>query len=353
MRYFKFTVYFATALAICMVIAVSASAAEDVYKQEGANLIEGETREITSSAKTEFMIKGKGVLNVELVTTCKKLKLNASEHPIILGGAPGTSEKEKIEFEECTATVGGSKCSGVEIESAALKNELVTVVSPSKEKGELATLFTPASGEVLSKIKFKSCGLLGSPKAEITGSTAAVTGPEGVFEPEGTWTWSSGEGEITEVEKSNGERKKVELDNEKTKKSTIAGGAAVKADPPWLLRKNVDLGGAGEAAGAGTPECRFTAVKETCKIEFDNNTLLKLDIKNHELRGKEFKKRYKEGVIGCTIGKTLEEKGIAGHSCTDEVEMIFLEHPGVNDYCLTVQDIVSKKEQIMCAGLVM
>lgn len=46
------------ALATCVVIAVTASAAKDVYKQAKATLMEGETREITAKAATEFTLKG-------------------------------------------------------------------------------------------------------------------------------------------------------------------------------------------------------------------------------------------------------------------------------------------------------
>jgi hypothetical protein len=195
---------------VCAIATTEASAVEDVYKVNGNKLETNETREIVAGASEEFAFRGKGLLEVEEVVKCKKLKLDEGEYPEVIGGVPGTSAKEKIELEECSATVGGTKCSGVEIENTAMNNELVTVVAPSGLKGKLATLFTPASGKVLFKIRFKSCGLLGSPTAEVEGTTAAETSPEGVFEPEGTWAWSEKE-EITEVETSKGKKIAVGL----------------------------------------------------------------------------------------------------------------------------------------------
>jgi hypothetical protein len=214
-----------TVFALSAVAVSQASAAEYIYKVNGAELTSGANKEITSSAKKEFVLKGKGVLNVESVTKCTKLKVEKGA--LIEGGKPGKS-KEKVVFEGCTATVGGTKCSGVEVENVAVVNEIVTVVKPKVLEGRLAVLFKPEKGEVFSKIKFKSCGLLGSPKAEITGSSAALSEPEKTEGTEGVLKYQVGEAtEIAVIQKSSGTTEKVELDNEKTKKSTIEGEAAV------------------------------------------------------------------------------------------------------------------------------
>jgi hypothetical protein len=217
------------ALALSALAAGQASAAEYIYRIEGKTLGAGESKEITSSAKKEFVLKGKGVLNVESVTTCKKLKVETGA--VIEGGTeggkPGKS-KEKVIFEECSATVGGTKCKGgVEVENVVVTNEIVTVSAPPKLKGRLAVLFAPASGEVFSKVKFKECGILGSPKAEITGTSAALVEAEKTEAEVGVLQYKTGESEISEIETSVGKKKKVELDNEKTKKSTIEGEANV------------------------------------------------------------------------------------------------------------------------------
>ena len=152
--------------------------------------------------------------------------MNAAEKPVIIGGKPGTSAKEKIEFTGCTATLGGAKCEKVEVENVVTNNEIVTVVLPETLKGHLATLFTP-SGEVFSKVKFVKCGLFGSQKAEVKGKSAGLDEPK---EPEEVKNWlvyAVGAAEITEVEKSNKEKVKVELTNE-SKKATIEGEAWVE-----------------------------------------------------------------------------------------------------------------------------
>jgi hypothetical protein len=216
-----------------LVAAQASAAAEHIYKVEGKVLEAPEVREVKSSLKSEkFVLRGKGILNVESVTTCKKLKLKAAEKPVIEGGSEkgqtGKSSKEVIEFEECTATVGGTKCSGVEVSNAATNNELVSVYAPAGLKGKLATLFTPAEGKVFSKIKFKSCGLLGSPSAEITGSSAGLVQTEKVEAVKGALQYREGTEEITAIEKQNKTTEKVELDNEKTKKATLAGDAWIE-----------------------------------------------------------------------------------------------------------------------------
>lgn len=187
------------------VVAAEASAAEYVYKVNGKILAATEKKPITSKAKTEFTLTGEETvlgLKVKAITKCKKLKLAATE-PVIVGGTPGKSEKEKIEFEECTATLGGSKCSSVTIESASTNNEIVTIVAPSGKAGKLAILFTPASGTVFTTIKLKSCGIFGSHEAKVEGTSTALVNPEKIEQVVGDLVWSESE-EITKIKKSSG-----------------------------------------------------------------------------------------------------------------------------------------------------
>jgi hypothetical protein len=192
------------ALFVMGAAATSAMAApEHIYKVEGKKLETGETKEIRSKAKTEFVLVGTGPLGIKAETKCKKLKLNATEKPDIAGGTPGTSGKEKIEFEECTATLGGSKCSSVTIESALANNELVTVVAPAADAGKLGTLFSPASGTTFTTIKLSKCGIFGTQEAKVEGSTVALVSPEKTEAVVGTLVYSSS-APITETEKQNG-----------------------------------------------------------------------------------------------------------------------------------------------------
>jgi hypothetical protein len=195
------------------VAVAEASAAEYIYKVEGKKLEAGVKKEITSKAKTEFTLTGEETVlgvKVKAITKCKKLKLNAAEKPEIVGGAPGTSEKEKIEFEECTATLGGSKCSSVTIESASTKNEIVTVLLPAADKGKLAVLFSPSSGTVFTVVKLKSCGIFGSHEAKVEGTSAALVGSEKTEQVAGVLDWNES-AEITEVEKLGGAKATVGL----------------------------------------------------------------------------------------------------------------------------------------------
>jgi hypothetical protein len=186
------------------VAVAEASAAEEIYKVEEKKLEAGEKKEITSKAKTEFTLTGEETIlgaKVKAITKCKKLKLNAAEKPVIVGGTPGKSEKEKIEFEECTATLGGSKCEKVSIESASTNNEIVTIVLPAGKAGDLAVLFTPATGKVFTTVKLTKCGIFGSHEAKVEGTSAALASTgEAVV---GTLTYSEAE-EITKIKKSNG-----------------------------------------------------------------------------------------------------------------------------------------------------
>jgi hypothetical protein len=212
--------------AMSAIAATAAMAApKHVYSVEGKELAAGESREITATISEEFTLKGKGALNVEAVTKCTKLKLKASEHPEILGGVPGKSGKEVIEFEGCSATVGGAKCTSVEVENASTTNELVTIVKPESLKGLLAALFTPTSGTTFSKIKLNKCGVFGSQSATVEGTSCALI-PSSEEAVEGMLDWSE-KSEITEIEKQGGPKQPCGLTSDK-KLATLNGSALVK-----------------------------------------------------------------------------------------------------------------------------
>ncbi len=196
------------AFAIGSAGATQALAAEYIYRVEGKKLGAGATRELTAKARTEFIVKDVGS---KAEVKCKKVKLNAAEKPVIVGGTPGTSEKESFEFEECSATLEGAKCSSATVETAVLNNELVTVVKPAGEKGDLGFLFTPASGKIFMTIKLKSCGIFGSQEVKAEGtSTALVSLPQKTETAAVILVWSESE-PITEIMKQNGVTEKTGL----------------------------------------------------------------------------------------------------------------------------------------------
>ena len=213
----------AAMFALSAIAATAAMATTDIYQIGGAKLEAGETREIKSSMKsTSFVLEGTGPLGIKVVTTCTSLKLDAADDPVLLGGEPGKSGREAIEFSGCTATLGGSKCSSVTVESAQTNNELVDVDA----KKELAVLFTPASGTKFSEVKLKSCGIFGSQSAAVEGTTAALV-PSTKEAVKGELVWNAKE-EITEVLKlgsSTGQKVGLTSDGNK---ATLNGEAFVE-----------------------------------------------------------------------------------------------------------------------------
>ncbi len=213
-------------------VAAYAAAPEDIYKVEGKKLETGEKKEITSHIKsgTEFVLKGeKTVLfvTVKSTTRCKKLKLNAAEKPVIVGGTPGTSEKEKIEFEECTGEIEGKVCKGVSVENVPTVNELVAIKKPTTLENKLGTLFKPAGGgKVFTKVVLKECPTFGNQEATVEGSAAALVSPEKTEAVAGSLVYNEKE-EITEIEKHNGTKETVGLKSS-GKKATINGTAEVE-----------------------------------------------------------------------------------------------------------------------------
>jgi hypothetical protein len=176
MRIKLFCLCLTLTFATCAIAVAEASAEpEQIYKVNGVNLEAGKTKEITFKAKTEIVIEGEE-LGAKWVLKCKKLKPKASEKPVIVGGKPGASEKEKWELEECTATFGGTACASVTLETAQVNNELVRIAAPAGRAGDLATLFRPAAGTTFLKIKFK-CGIIAA-EINVEDDTAALIVPE-------------------------------------------------------------------------------------------------------------------------------------------------------------------------------
>jgi hypothetical protein len=189
------------ALALSAVAATGASAAEYIYKVNGAKLEATITKGISAKAKTPFVLKGE-IIGLKSITTCNKLKLAATEPaPVIIGGTPGTSE-ERIVFEECSGSLGGSGCKSVTVENTPALNEVVTVVLPAAKVGKLATLFTPKAGTLFTTIKLKECGIFGSTEGKVEGTSASLNSEgESVVQ---NATWVAGAEEITKVKKASG-----------------------------------------------------------------------------------------------------------------------------------------------------
>jgi hypothetical protein len=194
-------------LAICAIAATQASATEYIYKVEGTTLGAGQTKEITANAGTEFTFTSKGAFEIEAIVKCRELKLSPAEKSIIVGGTPGTSSI-KIEYEICTATVGGTRCEKVTFTYVPLEDQIVTAAS--NLIGKIVDWFKPKTGKVMMTSKLTKCGIFGSQEVTIEGTTAALVSPEKSEQVANALIWSAAE-EITEIEKSNGTREKVGL----------------------------------------------------------------------------------------------------------------------------------------------
>lgn len=119
-------------------------------------------------------------------------------------------------------------------------------------------------------------------------------------------------------------------------------GGAIAAAGSWLSRKNV-----GGVPTRNEPVCEFTAVAQTCQIEFENITTRTLAVRAGKLEGVNAGSRYAKVKEGCVFNLGLG-------SCTDEIEVKKLEG-GVkwNDYCLYVEDKGTGEMSLVCAGLKM
>ncbi|HWX87793.1 MAG TPA: hypothetical protein VNX67_06445 [Solirubrobacteraceae bacterium] len=197
---------FAASWASCFAVVASAAGAEYIYKVNKASLETGKTKEVRAKAKTSQVMGGE-FLGTKFRVICNKLKLVAAEKPVIKGGVPGRSEKERFAFEECETTICDKK---VTVEAGSLENEIVTVVQPATKAGKLAVEYKGTGGSNLfAKIQLTCIGILVT--AEIQGTTVWLDSPEKMEQRIGTLIGKTGAEEITEVEKSAGTKEKVGL----------------------------------------------------------------------------------------------------------------------------------------------
>jgi hypothetical protein len=188
--------------ALASIATGSALGAEYIYKVNKTTLGAGHDEVEALKAKTSLTISST-ILGIKFEVTCKSLKLDAAEEPVIKGGVPGTSARNKFEFSGCEGNIGGTKCEKVAVEGGHLAGEIVTVVLPASKAGDLATKFSPSG--TFATVK---CGEF---KCEITGSIAMLDSPEKAEQPVGDLIAKTGTEEITEVEKSNGSKESVRL----------------------------------------------------------------------------------------------------------------------------------------------
>jgi hypothetical protein len=189
------------------IVAGSALGAEYIYKVNKTTLGVGQKEEEALKAKTNQTMSST-FLGVKLEVVCKNAKLDAAEEPVIKGGVPGTSARDRFEFSECQANLSSAKCKEVTVEGGRLTGEIVTVVLPAAKAGELATKFSPSENS-FAKIKLNCDSLL----FEVTfaGTTAMLDTPEKIEQSVGTLIAKAGTEAITEVRKSNGGTEKVGL----------------------------------------------------------------------------------------------------------------------------------------------
>lgn len=148
-------------LAIGGFACATAGAAEFVYRINGAELAEGQTREWLRSADgvAYKFVRTTGAPSVSF--ECKGMVFQ--EAGTLYGGYPGTLTV-KPEWKECSGSVGGATCKGIVAKSwTKLSGEIVEFLAGEK-KGGPGLLIYPETGEEL--VRFEStCG--GSPDVRI------------------------------------------------------------------------------------------------------------------------------------------------------------------------------------------
>lgn len=208
-----------TLVTLGSVAAASAQGAEYVYRVNKVQLGVGEARVVTLKAKTNQVISS-SVDGFAAEVVCKKLKLDEAEEPVIKGGMPGTSTRDKFEFAECEGKVEGHRCEGVTVESNRLQSEIVTAVLPVAKAGQLATKFGPSNAETtFMTIKFKKCLLGLSFTVRCKGTVVMLNLPKGTEQQVGTLV--AGAEQVTEIQKSTGAKERVGLECEKVAASFV------------------------------------------------------------------------------------------------------------------------------------
>jgi hypothetical protein len=164
-------------LAIFALSAVVATAAQakggPFFKIKGTRLT-ASTEEFTAKAQKSFVLTATGV-----TITCKKLKVVAGAQIIGSSGENSSTNKEVIEFSECSLAGNGTNCKLAAADKGIIKTEAVksTLDYPKKVPAGgdiLLVLFQPEVGAVFVKIKVeagaeKGCTVEGSLAVE--GST--------------------------------------------------------------------------------------------------------------------------------------------------------------------------------------
>lgn len=198
------------ALAVVAVMAVSASSAfattSPIFKIGGSPFTSG-TETISAEASGAQVLKAS---SIEL--ECPNVGVAAGAK--ITGAEPGT-DSESLVYTGChqkgnTACEARTKGGGTaeQIETVALKSELVFATKAGSEKGEggVDTLFKPASGSTFVEVEMKGSNCPALSEAKITGSVAAENGAAAV-EP----TLTAPTTPITSVFKAGGTKVAVSL----------------------------------------------------------------------------------------------------------------------------------------------
>lgn len=143
-------------IALCGVAASAASAIEaPFYKVGGARLNGGETKEVGIKASGNYVIK---IPFVGIAFTCTGLSIQLGG--TLNGSMTGVSGGISVTITKtgCTVTGNGNKCNvtGGKITSNPLKGELVLGAETPVKGTKLLTLLKPATGTVISEIKFEA-----------------------------------------------------------------------------------------------------------------------------------------------------------------------------------------------------
>jgi hypothetical protein len=315
-----------TILALGIVNCVVSAAFGASWVVAGSELATGETAELAKGTTTVESVKltGTGV-----TITCTGIEAT------LLKLTGGTNQLQGQQ------TYTGCSSSGIcSVPTSIATNELVGEAALGTAPGDTIK-FKPKTGTAVALITFSGaeCPLKGS--RELTG-TITATAPEGQNELATQELDINSTGELKLATTAVGMKAKTMY-----ALSTGFPWSYKELAIPTLSRTNV-----GGVPKLGTPMCEFKAITGKCSIKFENLLVAEQEVKSVSIIPAATAGRFEKILENCKPGTQLKGAGMAGASCTDEVELkVKQAELSVNDYCIKTENTKTKAESFICATL--
>jgi hypothetical protein len=145
----------------------------------------------------------------------------------------------------------------------------------------------------------------------------------------------------------------VGIKNLKNFEGTLKGAltaSEVKANSAAMVAlKRENVGG---VPTRGTAECKFITKGEKCSIAFGNLLMSPQEVKSVTIFGGGGTSRFSTITAGCRLTVLLEEIGMPGATCTNEVELkVEQTTTSYNDYCVVAENRGTGSRHQACAQL--